>query len=56
MLYFVTELIGFSVEHEVNLTKAWSGSSSKEVIQEAPKRLEAEGWECVRPSLSTTVR
>jgi hypothetical protein len=50
------QLIEYLVGHEAALAKAWSMSSSGEVIQEAPKRLEAEGWESVRSALSTTVR
>jgi hypothetical protein len=52
----IVELIGFLVQLEADMTKAWSEGGSREVMQEAPKRLEAEGWESVRLALSVTVR
>ena len=50
------ELIGFLVCLEVSMTNAWAESGSSQVVQEAPKRLEAQGWDTVRPALSVTVR
>ena len=56
MLSVISELIGSLVEIEVSSSKAWSKGGSSQVRQEAPKRLEAEGWDSVRPALSVTVR
>jgi len=44
------------VQLEVTMTNAWSKGGPRAVMQEAPKRLEAEGWKSVRPALSVTVR
>ncbi|KAF9791984.1 hypothetical protein BJ322DRAFT_1215294 [Thelephora terrestris] len=41
---------------EAMKAKAWVESGPEGVMQEAPKRLEAEGWDAVRPALSITVR
>ena len=41
---------------ETSARTAWISSGAQEVIEEAPKRLEREGWQSVRPALSLTVR
>ena len=46
----------FPVHLELSITKDWSNCGSREVMQEAPKLLNAEGWDSVRPALSLTVR
>jgi hypothetical protein len=44
------------VSFEAMKARAWVESGPEGVMQEAPKRLEAEGWDAVRPALSITVR
>ncbi|KAF9056034.1 hypothetical protein BJ165DRAFT_1521989 [Panaeolus papilionaceus] len=41
---------------EVQKFGAWSKVGPKVVMEEAPKRLRKEGWNSVRPAISTTVR
>ena len=56
MPFAIVDLIGLLVQLEAEMAKAWSECGSREVMQEAPKRLEAEGWESVGVALSVTVR
>ncbi|KAJ8488725.1 hypothetical protein ONZ51_g3369 [Trametes cubensis] len=41
---------------ELTETRAWSNGSSRTVMQDAPKRLQEEGWDATRPALAITVR
>ncbi|KAI0735557.1 hypothetical protein C8Q76DRAFT_668224 [Earliella scabrosa] len=50
------EMYESQVIFETTARTAWISSGAQEVIEEAPKRLEREGWQSVRPALSLTVR
>ncbi|KAK2462606.1 hypothetical protein APHAL10511_005339 [Amanita phalloides] len=41
---------------EATHSKAWVDSGSKDVMIQAPKRLQSQGWDSVRPAIQVTVR
>ena len=40
---------------EIRAYGAWSDIGAKKVLEDAPKRLEASGWNNLRPALDVTV-
>ncbi|OSD05835.1 hypothetical protein PYCCODRAFT_1361536 [Trametes coccinea BRFM310] len=41
---------------EITKSRAWTDGSARTVMEEAPKRVQSEGWETTRLALSVTVR
>ncbi|KAF7303067.1 TPR-REGION domain-containing protein [Mycena kentingensis (nom. inval.)] len=48
--------LGQQIEAEISNTRGWSSSGPKDLMKEVLERLEADGWDALRPALTTTVR